>query len=688
MDPVILHRIASAIRSSLNQLGHPEPQVRIQSTAEPNSTLSVQFHINDGPHLPVRQIQFTGHPALSDKLLRGQMQSIAPWKPLAELRGKNAYTREAFEEDRQRLLSYYQDHGYPEARIANASVSKMTGPSRKRFPWPRRSLQPGLVLNIPVESGSYYRFESIETSDSLSLAIAPQRGKPLFTPSSVQGRCFSLKEVDTLRRFYSARLYANPSISDSASLQSVVANSLFDSDSHSVHVKLALSDSPPYLVRRLEFRGLHKFNDRYVRRRIPLREGDPVDDRAIETGLTKLARTGYFKPIRKENIHIQLDEVRRTADVQIHLEEIGRQRTTFSGGHAQFGNSLGLAYTVFDLLNHEELLTAKLDAGPETFQIALGLAKEGIFGTRGSLAFSTFYNVLRPRLTKGVQGPFFNSRSEGIDVPYTYAFTNTDSLGLDYTLSRTTTDLPLGTPPGTNLPPTDLRAQIFSSSFGTSWVHDTGNEHIRLSDSASGGLLGGDEHMVRASGEAARIFRDPFFSPSNAWAFRTTFYGAGSDHGDMPLYARFFLGDEFIRGLRDGELGPYAMTEKTLPSGVALSSPSATGANLLTAANAEYHIPLHNGAEAAGFFDLGSGWLLPNWLGPSKPALLSATNGVLHGSTGVEFRWTIPGIQVPLRTYYAVNVLRLDHRFVLSDKSFFFARNRFFAFGWGLGSLF
>jgi hypothetical protein len=33
-------------------------------------------------------------------------------------------------------------------------------------------------------------------------------------------------------------------------------------------------------------------------------------------------------------------------------------------------------------------------------------------------------------------------------------------------------------------------------------------------------------------------------------------------------------------------------------------------------------------------------------------------------------------------------VLRLDRRIRLSDKSLFFARNRFGAFGWGLGSLF
>lgn len=92
--------------------------------------------------------------------------------------------------------------------------------------------------------------------------------------------------------------------------------------------------------------------------------------------------------------------------------------------------------------------------------------------------------------------------------------------------------------------------------------------------------------------------------------------------------------------------------------------------------------------QAAGFFDLGSGWLLPNWLGHSRPSLLHTTNGLLHGSTGIEFQWTVPAIQVPVRGYYVVNVLRLNRFLALPGSSVFHAHNRFSAFGWALGTLF
>lgn len=688
-NSVALQRIALAIQSALNELAHPDASVRVLRQTQTNGTANARIEINDGPHLPVRQVRFEGDPGVSEKLLRAQMQTIAPWEPLASLRSKDAYTSEAFKEDRQRLLTYYQDHGYPEARVGSAHIEKIDLPSWKWFPFRPQSTNPGLLLYIPVQSGPFYRLAAIEPSDALEQALRKHYGKPLPVPVPGQDQAFSQHDVDKLRRFYSAHLQFHDSKYETCSFQSVDANPIFDPVEHLVRLKLALSDAPPYVVHRIEFQGLHKFNDRFVRRRIPLRENHPLDERALEIGLTKLARTGYFKPIHKDDIHVQFDEAQHTADVTIRLEEIGQQRVTFDGGRAQFGNTIGLAYTVFDLFSHEELLTTKLDGGPESLQLLLGIAKDGIFGTRGSLAFSIFDNLIRPRFVHGVQGPFTTSRTEGINIPWTYSLTNSDSVGASYTLSRTTSDQTLGaTNSQAGTPPIDLKTHTSSHSIGTSWAHDSGDERLLFGNSVSGGLLGGEENLLRSSGEAARIFRDPLFSSKNAWAFRTTFSAAGSYHGDMPYYSRFFSGDEYVRGLSTGELGPIALTEHLTPSGAIAPSPSYAGANLITAANAEYRVPLRNGIEATGFFDLGSGRLLPNWLGPTKPNLLSATNGILHGSTGVQLQWTIPGVQVPFRSYYAVNVLRLDRWIPLSEKSLLHAHNRFGAFGWGLGSLF
>jgi len=687
-DPAALHRIAITIRAGLNELGHPDANVRIAREETSNATVSVRFEINDGPLLRVRRVSFDGHPQVPSKFLRAQMNNIAPWKPLASWRGKNAYTREAFEEDRQRILTYYQNHGFPEARVGRARVTQSAEPSRRWLLWPHESSQAGLSVSIPVEAGPSYRFESIAATEALQQA-AIERGRLSITVSQLDvGGTFSQHEIDKWQRSWMGDIQPrNPKV-DSPPSHSVNVLQTFDPDNRTVRVTFDLSDSPPYTVQRIEFLGLHKFSDRYVRRRIALCEGHPIDERALEAGLLRLARTGYFKPIRKEDIRVQLDEATHTANVSIHVQEIGQQRATLAGGTGHFGSTLGVVYTVFDLLNREELLSMQLDGGSETLQMMLGLAKEGIFGTRASLAFSVFNNIVRPRFASSAKGPFFSSHSEGINVPWVYPLTNTDSLDVNYTLSRTTTEYSPGSitsVPGVTL--SNVRSKVSSRLLGAGWARDTGSERILLSNSASGGWLGGGENMIRSSAEYGRIFRDPFFASSGAWAFRTTFSAAGSYRGDMPFYARLFSGDELVRGLRSAELGPYAVTATTAASGATTYSASSVGANFVTAASAEYRFPLTGGTEAAAFFDLGSGWLLPNWLGPTKPLLLGVTNGALHGSTGIEFRWTVPGVQVPVRAYYAVNVLRMNRIIPLSENSLFHARNRFSAFGWGLGTL-
>jgi outer membrane protein insertion porin family len=688
-DPLALRRTAAAIQSCLHQLGHPDARVQIQREELPNATVSVRFEIDDGPYLPVRQVRFEGDPELSRRLLRAQMQSVAPWKPFSSLRGKTAYTAEAFEADRRQLLGYFQNHGYPEARIGNPQVSRINETSRRWFPWPHQITRTGLSLSIPVQAGPFYRFESVLPSPALEQAGNRSGTNFLTFTDSEAAKPYSAGEVDKLRRWWQARLEPINLKGISSPGPAVEARQSFDAQNQIVRVRFDLSDAPPYIVDRIEFLGLHRFSDRYVRRRIPLREGQPVNDRALEAGLARLARTGYFRQIPKEDIHVHLDEAKRTATITIHLEEIGRQRSSLVGGSGQFGNTVGIVYTVFDLLQREELLSAQFEGGPESLQIMLGLAKEGIFGTRGALAFSIFDNVVRPRFARSAQGPFFASHSEGLTIPWTYALTDSASLGVNYTLSRTTSDNPRGAwSAQSGSAPMFRKANRSSRSLGLGWLRDTSNQRILFSNSASGGFLGGEESMVRSAAEYGHILDDPLIAPNNSWAFRTTFSGAASYRGDMPFYSRFFYGDEIVRGLRAGELGPDALTPRITSSGTTTYSSAPAGANLVTAAGAEYRVSLAPGTQAVGFFDAGTGWLLPNWLGPAKPTLLRATNGVLHGSTGIELRWQVPGVQLPLRAYYAVNVMRLDRAIHLSNKSIFFTRNRLSAFGWGLGSLF
>jgi outer membrane protein assembly complex protein YaeT len=688
-DPAKLARIANTIKSALAELGHPQPRVGIQRDEAAIGTVRVRYEINDGPHLPVGRIEFEGNPEVSAKLLRHEMRRTAPGALFASWRGKDAFTREGFEEDRSRILIYYQDHGFPEARIGTPRVSVYEKTASRWIPWPFRTSGKRLAVSVPVEAGPFYRVDAVDVSAALVKASGKRGGKLLAYSKSEAGSAYSAKTIEDLRRAWVAGIQQKHAREEAGAERSVESSRTFDSESHTVRERIGFSDEPPYLVRRIEFDGLHRFSDRYLRRRIGLREGQPFDEHALESGLARLARTGYFHQIKKEDVRVRTDDIAHAVDVTIRVSEAGQQRTLFSGGHGQFGSTLGIAYTLFGMLQREELLSAQFDGGPESLQIVLGLVMEGFLGSRSSLAISVFDNVLRPRFASSVKGPFYTSQSEGLNTGWSYPLTKADSLAVNYSLSHTNTDYSFVLPPSiTGSATGDLRAETSSSAVGLGWTHDAGSDRFSIANSISGGVLGGTENVIRSNEEYARIFPDPFFNHQNAWAFRTTFSGAGSYQGDMPVYARLFSGDAQVRGLSAGELGPYAVIPSVSSSGNQIYSALPAGANVIAAANAEYRVPLGGGTQAVGFFDLGSGWLLPNWLGPTRPMLLDSTNGILHGSLGIELRWTVPGIQVPVRAYYAVNVLRLNRFLSLPDGSLFHAHNRLFAFGWALGTLF
>jgi outer membrane protein assembly complex protein YaeT len=688
-NPVLLHRAAKAIESELHAMGHPDAKVAVAREELPGGRLKAEFQIQDGPRLSVKQVVFSGDPEIPDPTLRKQMRRVAPAAWLSGIRNKNIFTSERVEEDRESLLDYFQNHGFPEARIGSPRATRVEVLARSMLPWPRSRREPGLQLTLPVEAGPSYEFSSIQVGDGLRQKLATTTKREPQLPQTQAGRPFSAQAAESLRRAWELQIHRGLQGKDGYHDCRVRATLVFDASAHSASVRLDLDQDPPYVIRRVEFRGNHRFADRYLRHRVGVKEGSIFDEHRLEAGLARLARTTYFRPIQKEDVQIESDEAGRTADLTVHLQEIGRQNVAFSGGREQFGTALGLAYTVFNVLKLDELLSAQIDGGPATFQMALGFAKEGFLGSRGAIALSIFHAVLRPRLAESAQGPFLRTQTQGVNVGWTYPISNIDAFGIDYGLSRSVTEYSLTLPASvTGVTASTLRSESSIRSVGISWTRHASDQKISAATAVSGGWLGGKENLLRSRVEYSRIFGDPVFDHNNTWAFRTTAAAAGSYAGGMPIYARLFTATELVRGLRPGELGPYATQATISSSGTAKYSAVPAGANLIAASNLEYRHPLPHGTEAAGFVDTGSGLLLPNWLGSTRPLLIYATNGLIHASTGLEVRWTLPVLQVPLRINYSFNILRLDRSCLMPDGSHSRVRNRFGLLGWAVGPLF
>jgi len=663
-----LWRAARAIETQLADLGHPRAAVRVRLEEMPGRALRARFQIDDGPRIRVGRVTFAGNRGVSERELRRQMKRVAPTALFAGLRGKTIYTPERLAEDLDRLQRFYRNHGYAEARVGQPQVELGKGA--------------GFAITIPVEEGPFYRLAAVEiegATPQTRAALAPALDR--LAP----GAPYAQERLEHVREEL-ARLAAQEVPPERPGVELLPQ---FDRAAGTARVTLRVRKADDYIVRRIEFLGDHRFSDRYYRRRIALQEGESFDPRKLERGLERLARSGFVKPATPRDVRVRLDESARAADITIRFEEIGRQRVSLVGGVSGQANTLGVVYNLFNLFGGEELLTTHLEGGPESVNLLLGVAKEGLFGTRVSMGLSVYRNIIRPRVQAAAgRQRLFTSSSSGFGLAWDYPLTPRDTLGAKYDISKTATRInPAALPqPTAGLPAVEPRARDSARTMKLEWAHNSGLARLDAASWVSGGVLGGDEKLLGLSLDSSRVAPDPFTDARNSWALRGRVEGVSAYGGrSLPLQDRLFGGEQLLRGFRTAELGPYALVESQgRPALQALPA----GADLAAAFNGEYRVPLDQRFQAAGFFDVGTGWLLPNWLGPSKPNLLGGTNGILRASTGIETRFLLPVVNQPLRFDYAANPLRLARALVLPDGSAWRPSDRHTAFTWALGTLF
>jgi outer membrane protein insertion porin family len=696
-----LWRAARAIETELTDERHPLAKVSVRLDELPSSaSVRATLEIRDGPEVTVSAVTFTGNRAFSQAKLQRQMKRVAPDALLAGLRRKDVYSSPRLEADLQRLAEFYRNNGYPEARIGKPVTAIASENVRHWLPWPHRRAEPRFRIAIPVQEGHFYRLTAVEV----------RRANPSQGETGGDGgdaaeaeRLVARLGLRTDQPYSQAKLeHAREVLTHLRELRPPDAPSLapdvavtprFDPADGTVKVAFDVREAQPYTIRRIEFHGEQRFSDRYYRRRVLVAEGEPFDPERLERGLAQLARTGFIRPVKREDIRTQFDETQRAVDLSIRVQEIGRQKISLIGGHSPFGSTVGLVYNVFDLLGGEELITSHLEGSPESLQILLGIAKDGFFGTKLSLGLSLYRNVVKPTIARHQR--LFTSANSGFGANWNYPVSPADTLGASYQLSSTSTRYGVLVPTAlAGLPGSARRVSTSSSMITLSDTHETPQDRILSSVGASGGWLGGNENLVRSTIDYSRVFSSnsgPAAARHNAWAFRGFFSGVSSFRGDMPLSSRLFAGNDLVRGAGTSELGPSALTKTQNADGTTAYRADPAGANLVGAVSTEYRVPITSRAQAAAFFDAGGGWLLTNWLGPDKPALAGGDHN-LTAATGLELKWLVPGIGQTVRIHYSINPFHIRRSVLISDGGVAIpvalSYRRRSGLGWALGDLF
>ena len=302
------------------------------------NTYKMVVNIDKGPRVKIDKINFEGNEIFKSFKLLNKLKKTKPKKSYRFWK-KSKFDEKEFDEDLVKLIDFYKEEGYRDARIISDTLIKNEDDPNY------------VLLNINIEEGRKYYFGSIDFI-----------GNTVYGNSIIQ-QILGLKKGDTYNGVLLKKRIADTSKPDGNDITNLYQNSgyLF-SNINAVEVS-AVNDTINFEIRitegkqanfnKIYVEGNTKTNDHVIYRELRTKPGELYSkDRLVRT-VRELGQLGFFDA---EQINPEMENVNPndgTIDVKFDLVESGASQIELQGGYGQGGfiGTLGLSFNNFSMRN-------------------------------------------------------------------------------------------------------------------------------------------------------------------------------------------------------------------------------------------------------------------------------------------------------------------------------------------------
>ena len=271
----------------------------------------------DQAGVEVKELSFSGNTAVATDQLKSVLATAVsarlPWGP------REYFSREEFEADLKRVVAYYKDRGYPDARVRTFAA---------RLSDDQKSVR----LRIDIEEGEPIRVEQIvltglesipdERRRSLEARLPLKAGAPLdraLLQASREAAIDELKEHG----------YPNPEVS--------VAEAPGSSERQRVITYSARPGRLAY-VGRIEISGPQSVNERIVRRQLTFRRGQLFQQSKLRESQRRLYAMELFNFVNIESVGSVTTEAAGQGE---SADQIATRVTVTEGKHRKVNFGVG-----------------------------------------------------------------------------------------------------------------------------------------------------------------------------------------------------------------------------------------------------------------------------------------------------------------------------------------------------------
>jgi outer membrane protein insertion porin family len=416
LDDTAIRRVEGVLRELMAEKGFTNAEIghKVTPVSGGPKLVNVTFTVGEGPKIKIRDLEFVGNEAIGDGTLQRKMKENKPKGILSFITGGGTYKEAMYEEDAARVVEYYRNKGYPQARVGNPEIKILEDSKDSKTRW--------VQLRIPVVEGKRYRMGDLNFEGNKLVNSEALRTLYKIEP----GEWYSKKKLDDgnkkAQEVYGSRgfmewtpfpilKYSDDPNNPETQLAALVPASLAapveptaaakeeDSKTPVVDVTMQYTEGPQYFVNRITFTGNTTTRDNVIRREMRLIEGNVFDTEALKYSVRRLNQLGYFKELKGNDSDMKVDKTpgkENNVDVTLKFEEQNRNQLTFGAGVSQYEGFFGqLAFQTSNFLGRGESLTVSLQAGDRAQNYQLAFSEPFLFDRNITGGFDIYKRSLQ-----------------------------------------------------------------------------------------------------------------------------------------------------------------------------------------------------------------------------------------------------------------------------------------------------
>ncbi len=599
-NPVDVQRARQRLQEFYESEGYFEAQITPEVERLAEGDVRVVFTINEGRRIAIEEVLIEGNQGLSDRQIRKVLATQKRYYFI--LRGR--LQRQLIEEDIERIVALYNDHGYIQARVESHEVRLDRERAR-------------VTLVFHVVEGPQYRVGEVTITGVTLFPESEIRRLLRLGPGDVFSRTRLRESLQQITDLYSTI--------GRAAAEVVPQTEQVPAESR-VNITLEVREGPEVYVERINITGNVRSQDKILRREIPMQEGDLFTLQKLQRARQRLLNLGFFETVE---ITTAPGADRTRIIVNVAVTERPTGLFSIGGGFSSVDAFLGTV----DLAQRNFLgrgweATFRLRLGSRTQQGVLSFTEPWLFDRPLSGGFDLF--SLRREFTE------YDYETLGGGLRLSHPFAEYWRWHLAYRLTRDEIseldqDVTSALRDEEGVRVTSLVAGAVTRDSRDSIIAPRRGGYTSLNVDLAG--LGGDSQYVKVTGTTS------YFKP--IWLGHILSgrleggYGFGWGDDPLPLFERFYLGGpNSIRGVKFRRISPVD------------ESGTRVGGTSMLLGNLEYIVPLPLNFRVAAFFDIGNVYGFGTDFDPTDT----------REAAGLGIRWLSPF--GPIRVDYGFNLDR------------------------------